>query len=269
VFVGRERELALLQQAADGAKSAFVPIYGRRRVGKTELIRRFLAEHSGLYFVGKAAPAGLQLRDFMRAAARATGEPLLAELAVDGWERALDAVTDRWPGPGKLIIALDEFQWTAQASPELPSVLQALCDQRWKPSRKVLLILCGSYVGFMEREVLGNKSPLFGRRTGQIQMSPLGYRDAAELRPLVGRGPGARLFRFGRSPRRSLDRSRRVQVGPSALAGAGPGRAGAQTHAVPEPQKRDPEPAAFVRREPARARAPEHVTLHSLDDPYQ
>ena len=80
-----------------------------------------------------------------------------------------------------MVLVLDEFQWTAWASPELPSVLQDLWDRRWRSDGKMLLILCGSYVGFMEREVLGRKSPLFGRRTGQILLRPFGYREAAPV----------------------------------------------------------------------------------------
>lgn len=61
-------------------------------------------------------------------------------------------------------------EWMVGASPELPSVLQECWDRYWRPSGRVLLILCGSYVGFMEREVLGRESPLFGRRTAQIRL---------------------------------------------------------------------------------------------------
>ena len=78
---------------------------------------------------------------------------------------------------------MDEFQWSAAASPELPSVIQGLWDGSWRHDDKVFLILCGSFVGFMEREVLGRESPLFGRRTGQIHLQPFGYREAAEFHP--------------------------------------------------------------------------------------
>jgi AAA+ ATPase superfamily predicted ATPase len=92
-------------------------------------------------------------------------------------------VVDRWKRPEKLILVLDEFQWIAAASPELPSVLQELWDRQWKKSGKVLLILCGSFVGFMEREVLGKGIPLFGRRTAQIRLRAFTHLEAAELHP--------------------------------------------------------------------------------------
>lgn len=142
-----------------------------------------MRDTSGVYFVGKTAPAALQLRELMREAGRVLGEPLLAEAAVEGWKHALELITSRAKGGRKLVIALDEFQWMAQASPELPSVLQELWDREWKRSGRVILILCGSFVGFMEREVLGQKSPLFGRRTAQIHLEPFSYLEAAEFHP--------------------------------------------------------------------------------------
>ncbi|HVE81987.1 MAG TPA: ATP-binding protein [Myxococcales bacterium] len=184
MFIGRGGELAMLEGALASPGSAFIPIYGRRRVGKSELILRFLERgRRGVYFLGKVAPAGLQLREFLQESARAVGEPLLAQLSVPGWKEALEAVVDRWKGPGKLVLALDEFQWMVGSSPELPSVLQELWDRRWRRFGRVMLILCGSFVGFMEREVLGRKSPLFGRRTAQIHLRAFGYREAAEFLP--------------------------------------------------------------------------------------
>lgn len=182
-FIGRHDELTALERAYTAAPSGLWPIYGRRRIGKTELIKQFMVGRPGIYFLGKQAPAPMQIREFMRASAAAIDEPLLATQAVEGWQQALELVVARWSGPCKLVIALDEFQWTAAASPELPSILQGLWDGNWAGSGKVFLILCGSFVGFMEREVLGRSSPLFGRRTGQIHLQPFGYREAATFHP--------------------------------------------------------------------------------------
>ena len=180
-FFGRHRELKVLEDTLAASGSAFVPLYGRRRVGKSALLLQFLKQRRGIYFVGKQAPAGLQRKEFLEVAARALDEPLFAEMTLDSWGRALELLVTRWRGPDKLIIVLDEFQWMVEESPELPSVLQELWDRAWRSSGQVILILCGSYVGFMEREVLGRKSPLFGRRTAQIQLRPFGYRESREF----------------------------------------------------------------------------------------
>lgn len=182
-FLGRKAELALLETSWRDAGSALIPVYGRRRIGKSELILRFLEKVPGVYHVGKVAPAGLQIREFLQEAARVLGEPLLATQPVDGWRRALELVEERTRPGKKLALAFDEFQWTVGASPELLSVLQELWDRRWRRSGRVMVILCGSYVGFMEREVLGKKSPLFGRRTAQIHLQPFGYLEAADFHP--------------------------------------------------------------------------------------
>jgi AAA+ ATPase superfamily predicted ATPase len=182
-FIGRDRELAVLEEAYEGAGSAFIPVYGRRRVGKSELILQLLRGRRGVYHVGKQSAAGLMVREFLTEAAAVLEEPLLATFPADGWRAALAAVVERFRGPGKLILALDEFQWTAGASPELPSVLQELWDRSWRRSGKVMLILCGSFIGFMEREVLGKNSPLFGRRTAQILLRPFDFREAARFHP--------------------------------------------------------------------------------------
>lgn len=192
-FVGRKAELALLESAWRAEGGAMIPVYGRRRVGKSELLVKFMAGKPAVYMTGKQAPADLQLREFLRAAAAALHEPLLAEHPVADWPAAFRLVEERWKRPGKLIVALDEFQWMAAASPELPSVLQECWDRRWRTGR-IMLILCGSYLGFMEREVLSKKSPLFGRRTAQILLRPFGHREAAEFHPGWSRPNQAALW---------------------------------------------------------------------------
>jgi len=193
-FIGRQSELAVLENAYGSAGSAFIPIYGRRRVGKSELILQFIRNKPGLYFLGKRAPGGLQIREFLQAASVALNEPLLAELSPRNWTDALRVISERWKGPGKIVIVLDEFQWTADANPELPSVLQEFWDRQWAASGKVVLILCGSFVGFMERAVLGKKSPLYGRRTAQILLKPFGYRESAQFHPSFSLEDRARTY---------------------------------------------------------------------------
>ena len=140
-FIGRARELAALEQQYQESESNFVPVYGRRRVGKSELILQFKKERPCIYFVGKQAPAALQVQEFLRTAARALNEPLLAKAAISDWRSSLSEVVHRWRGPGKLILVLDEFQWMAEEDRSLPSVVQELWDREWQHSGKLMLIL--------------------------------------------------------------------------------------------------------------------------------
>jgi AAA+ ATPase superfamily predicted ATPase len=194
-FIGRARELAALDAAYAAPRAALVPIYGRRRVGKSELILRWLRGKPAVYFLGKQAQAGLQLREFLSGAAVVLDEPLLATFPADGWKSAIEVVTARWKGKRrKLVLVLDELQWTVEASPELPSVLQDLWDRGFRDRNDIMLILCGSYVGFMEREILGKKSPLFGRRTAQILLQPFGFREAALFHPSCSLVDRAKIY---------------------------------------------------------------------------
>ena len=185
-FIGRAAELDRLVRAFESPRSEFIPIYGRRRVGKSELILKFMSGKPGVYYLGQQSAATLQAHEFLKRAARTLNTPLLTEFRTVDWHQALITVVEQWTttNPGsKLVLALDEFQWIAASSPGLLSRLQQCWDRRWKDAGNVVLLLCGSYLGFMEREVLGKESPLFGRRTAQIHLEPFGYLDAARFHP--------------------------------------------------------------------------------------
>jgi len=123
MFIGRKRELAVLERAYHSPQSALIPIYGRRRAGKSELILRFLKDKLSLYYLGKKAPAQLQIREFLREAARVLEEPLLSSLSAGNWSDVFAAIAEKFPKNRKFILVFDEFQWTAEAGPELLSTL--------------------------------------------------------------------------------------------------------------------------------------------------
>ncbi len=95
---------------------------------------------------------------------------------------------------GKIVLALDEYQWMVESSPELPSVLQQLWDMQSSKAGSMVLLLCGSYIGFMEREVLGAKSPLYGRRTGQILLKPFSFIESGLFHPGYSLEDKARIY---------------------------------------------------------------------------
>lgn len=182
-FVGRRRELAALAAAYAAAPAQLLPVYGRRRVGKTELLRRFVAGKPAVFFAAAQKLRQSQLADFLRAAASHLERGFLADLRPDSWDTALRAVRGAAPAGRRLVLVLDEFQWLCASAPELPSVLQRLWDEEWQRDPGLMVVLCGSAIGFMEREVLGARSPLFGRRTGQMRIEPLSFAEATELFP--------------------------------------------------------------------------------------
>jgi len=193
-FIGRHHELEVLEREWQASRSSFVPIYGHRRVGKSELILRFLRDKTAIYLLGKRAPAGLQIRELLELAAEVLDEPLLASYSATGWGDAIDAIVERAPAGTKLALVFDELQWMVETSPELPSILHERWDRHWQHDGRVMLIVCGSFVGFMERDILGRRSPLYGRRTAQILLQPFGFREAAGFHPGYSRVDRARTY---------------------------------------------------------------------------
>lgn len=193
-FRGRSDELAVMERAYASGQMEFYPVYGRRRVGKTELILHFIRNKPSMYVLGKKAPSQMQILELLNEAAIALKQPLLASISAETWQRAFELISQQIPTNRKFVLVLDEFQWMVEASPELPSVLQGFLDQIWKKSKNIFLIVCGSYMGFMEREVLGEKSPLFGRRTGQIFLKPFSFREAAQFHSSWSLADNARVY---------------------------------------------------------------------------
>lgn len=193
-FVGRASELAALERHYKSARSGLIPVYGRRRVGKTEMLLHFAAKKPTVYFTASDKLRTPQIVDFVRAAAEWLDVPHLAGAAPQTWDAALKLVIGAAPAKRKLVLVLDEFQWLCASSPELPSVLQRLWDLEWQRGNRLLLVLCGSFIGFMEREVLGARSPLHGRRTGAIRLEPFGFREAAGFHPRWSHEEHARAY---------------------------------------------------------------------------
>ena len=180
-FIGRERELAVLQEFATSSRPELFVLYGRRRVGKTELLQRLCHGRRAVYFLAAQVRDKDNLRAFRAVLAEALNDPLLESLEFPDWTAALGYVAER-SNEERLVVVLDEFPYLCEANKGLPSLIQSFWDQRGKRSQ-LMLVLCGSQVSFMEREVLAERSPLFGRRTGQRRLEPLEPSEAMSFFP--------------------------------------------------------------------------------------
>lgn len=186
MFVGRESELRSLERAyaKDGFQMAV--IYGRRRVGKTTLIDEFVRGKPTLYFTAQQKTTRQNLELFSAAVYEAFSMPASLP-AFASWSDALSFVVEQarsWEGLQPLVFVFDEFPYAAESDSSLPSVLQSAIDHGFAQT-SAMLILCGSNEGFMESEVLGSKSPLYGRRTMQLRLLPFDYLDTARMLPGV------------------------------------------------------------------------------------
>lgn len=170
-FVNREAEIQFLLDRTESNRAELIIIYGRRRIGKTELLREAFKKKNAIFFVADLGADQDQRRRFSEAVGLLFPSPLLQTETPPEWEPLLKYVIDL-AKKERVVLILDEFPYLCSSQPALPSILQRIWDETGKDSR-LYLILCGSFVSFMEREILGHKSPLYGRRTGQLLVQPL------------------------------------------------------------------------------------------------
>ena len=190
MFVGRESELSALQSHYDQGTFQFVVVYGRRRVGKTALLNEFARGKRTLFFTALEQSDEDNLRDFSAEIARFFQLP--QEMgAFSSWSAALDYIADRAQSE-RFVFVFDEFPYAVKRNEALPSIFQIAIDRKLKRTG-MFLALCGSSQSLMESKVIGKKSPLYGRRTLQIKLQQLGYRDAARMLPSLD---AQEAFRF-------------------------------------------------------------------------
>lgn len=174
MFISRERELDSLNRLYSSNKFEFAVIYGRRRVGKTALITQFIKDKRAIYFMGVESNAKQNLENFSKNILEfGTGIPV--ETTFVSFQSALEYVF-KLAENERLILAIDEYPYVARSSESLASTLQILID-KYKDSSRLMLILCGSSMSYMEDHVLSYKAPLYGRRTAQMKILPFDFAD--------------------------------------------------------------------------------------------
>lgn len=182
-FIGREKELDTLKRLADDNQFRMIVVYGRRRIGKTSLLMEFARNRRTLAFTAEEVSDQTNLRNFSMQVRRFFQEPENYG-PFPTWDGAFDYIADkaRQDPEHPILILFDEFPYAAEAQPSLPSILQVAIDHKLLGTNATL-VLCGSNEGFMERRVLGAKSPLYGRRDAQIHLRPFDIFDAVKLMP--------------------------------------------------------------------------------------
>lgn len=178
-FVDRERDMAFLEDRWRDPGLQMVVVTGRRRVGKTTLLKEFLQGKPHVYHLAGQEEKSLQLGRFRDALVEALGG---VRPEVGDWPDLFaylgDALTDR----GRFLVVIDELPYLVEEDPALPSHLQALLDEHLQGT-EAFVCLCGSSIGMMEEQVLSSKSPLYGRRTGRIDLGPFTVIQARQMFP--------------------------------------------------------------------------------------
>lgn len=182
MFIGRERELRFLQEKYDQEKGQLIVLYGRRRVGKTETLREFCKQKPHVFYSCTQSTDRVQLEKFSKQLLREDIPAGRYLTSFADWESAFRAILELPYGEKKKLVVLDEFPYLCKGNDSIPSILQNLWDAELK-DRNVMLILCGSAMSFMEKELLAEKNPLYGRATGIYKMNAMGFYDAARFFP--------------------------------------------------------------------------------------
>ena len=182
MFIGRETELKFLEDKYKEKRAQLIVLYGRRRVGKTETLREFCKGKPHIFFSCTQTTDRVQLAKFSKQILR---EDIPAKQYIsefEDWEKAFRAILDLPYGEKKKLIVIDEFPYMCRGNKSIPSILQNLWDTAFKDSN-VMIILCGSAMSFIEKELLAEKNPLYGRATGIYKLKEMGFYDAARFFP--------------------------------------------------------------------------------------
>ena len=180
IFIGRERELASLKEFYEKDGIGMTVIYGRRRIGKSTLITEFVKDKKTIFYTATKVGKNRNLELFSKQVVDLL-MPGVENISFHTTEAVFDFI-DKNIGDEKLVLVIDELPYWAERDEALLSILQKYMDTVWK-DKNLKVILCGSALSFMERKVLSEKSPLFGRRDSQIKLEAFNYLDAAKFVP--------------------------------------------------------------------------------------
>ena len=177
-FKNRKKELSLLNDLRSAKKAKLIILYGRRRIGKTELLREFSKNHESLYLLARQESTQDQLKRFSKQLSIYFNDKVLELNPLRSWDAFFTYLEQKITG---FCIIFDEFPYLVQSNKSIPSILQDHWDNNFI-KKNSFIILCGSSITMME-SLLGYKSPLYGRRTEQIMLKPLGFYDASLFFP--------------------------------------------------------------------------------------
>ena len=182
MFIGRKAELQFLEDKYRQKDGQLIVLYGRRRVGKTETLRQFCKGKPHIFFSCRECTDKMQLKNFSEKLLRENIPARSYITEFSDWEKAFRAITELPYGDAKKLVVIDEFPYMCKGNPSIPSILQNLWDEILK-DENVMLILCGSAMSFIEKEILAEKNPLYGRATGIYKMKEMGFYEAIQFFP--------------------------------------------------------------------------------------
>ena len=181
MFIGRKKELQFLNERYESNKAELIVLYGRRRIGKTETLKEFCKDKPTIFYSCKECTDNEQLQSFSQIILQKNIPAAKYIESFTNWEQLFKSILEINSHKKKLLI-IDEFPYMVKNNKKIPSILQNLWDNVLK-EENVMIILCGSSMSFIEKEILAEKNPLYGRATGIYKMKPMDFYDAIKFFP--------------------------------------------------------------------------------------
>ncbi len=185
MFINRINELKSLEEEYSKKTSSFSVIYGRRRVGKTSLISKFIENKPHIYLYITLADLNSQLDSFIKQIKNYLDDSMKEFVNFDSFEKAIEFLATI-KLEKKLVFVIDEYQYLVAKDKAFSSKLQKLWDTKLQNSN-IYLILCGSVLSMMHSEVLSYDAPLYGRRTSQFNIKPIKFKYISEFIPSISK----------------------------------------------------------------------------------
>lgn len=179
-FINREKELSALEKIYQKDGFQFIPVYGRRRIGKTRLIQEFIKDKNAIYFLADSALESEQLKNIGKLVGEYFNDLILIDSGFKDWYQFFSYLKAK--GDKRLIVIIDEFPYLVNSNKAISSVFQKGIDE-YLNKTNIFLILMGSSIGMMEKEVLFYKAPLYGRRTGSLELQEMFFQTLKAFYP--------------------------------------------------------------------------------------
>lgn len=177
MFLGREKELKKLNELYNKKGFQFVVMYGRRRVGKTTILSEFAKGKPHLFYVAEEYSKERALTDFSNQIYKLFSLEGLAPFI--GWNESFDFIIKK-VGQDRIVLIIDEYPYLVGADRSISSIIQNAIDHKFFKTN-IFIIICGSSMSFMEKDVLSYKSPLYGRKTSELRIEPFSFFEACKF----------------------------------------------------------------------------------------
>lgn len=204
-FVNREAELKQLNELyMKDQGGSLVILYGRRRLGKTTLLKQFSKNIPYCYFMADRAGEESLKKSISIAMASALNDPILQSVSYPSWYDLFAAFDKFRPKDKKCLLILDEYQYLCQVQPAFSSFIQKWWDEHWK-NQNIMVVLCGSITSMMYKETIAKSAPLYGRASAQLLLRPLSYQHVRDFLPHCSNDELVEMFSLGGGVPRYLE----------------------------------------------------------------